>query len=371
MKILHVIISTEIGGAQKSLYRLILNDKQNDHTVISLTRIEKIGLKMIQDQFQIFSINMNGYFEFYKIFKLIYLMHKTKPDIIQTWMYDADLLAGTIAKLMGFKKIFWNIRSNNYVINKDISKRTTRLKAKVCSYLSKIIPLKIISNSRQSIDVHSTIGYDINKFLLIPNGFDTDIFKPIPKARIKIRRVLKIKDDEIVLGSIGRYDSTKGYFYLIDSLSALNKENIRFKVILIGNKINQGNKDLMKKIKENNLENRVFLLGEKNNIPYYLNAFDIFILSSNSEAFPNILGEAMSSAIPCISTDVGDVRSILGNYGFFVPTNNFIKMARAIKKVMSLSIETRAKIGLKCRERIEKNYSIYQTVKKYQSAYKC
>ena len=135
--------------------------------------MQKNGIKVV-------SLNMKKNFMIiFKMFRLFLILKKLKPDIIQTWMYHSDFLGGIIGRLAGVKNIFWNVTSTNYVTNKSSSKLSTRIIAKLCSYLSKFIPKKIITCSHEAIRVHTLIGYDKTKFVLIPNGFDTEFLSLI------------------------------------------------------------------------------------------------------------------------------------------------------------------------------------------------
>ena len=92
---------------------------------------------------------------------------------------------------------------------------------------------------------------------------------------------------------------------------------------------------MVNEIKKLNLTNNIKLLGTKKNIPQIMNALDIHVLSSISEAFPNVIVEAMACKTPCIATDVGDCRFIIGKSGWVVPHKNSLKLSIAIEKALS------------------------------------
>jgi len=117
----------------------------------------------------------------------------------------------------------------------------------------------------------------------------------------------------------------KNYEFFFECLSEL-KENYKFrkfKVLMVGNQINNKNVDLINLIKKNNLSEEIQLLDEIEDMPKFYNRVDLNILtSSHGEAFPNVIAESMSCETPCLSTDIGDAKKIIGNYGWIVSQNN-------------------------------------------------
>ena len=133
------------------------------------------------------------------------------------------------------------------------------------------------------------------------------------------RDKLKISQDAFIIGHVASYDPLKDQNTLIESFNILNQQHFNFTAILIGKNLDNDNHDLVDIIGEKSLSSRIRLLGTRNDIPAVMNGIDLFILSSISEAFPNVLNEAMACGTPCVSTDVGDAALILGDTGWIVP----------------------------------------------------
>lgn len=109
------------------------------------------------------------------------------------------------------------------------------------------------------------------------------------------------------------------------------------------------------------------MLGQRNDIPDIMCAIDLYIMPSFSEAFPNVLSEAMLCETPCISTDVGDAKYIVGNTGWIVPIRDPIAIADAYEKAFN-SWQDRKKWKNRqrnCRKHIKDNYSIEKMVVNY------
>ena len=118
--------------------------------------------------------------------------------------------------------------------------------------------------------------------------------------------------------------------------------------------------------KTNLLESSI-LLGEIKNVEKIVTNFDILAITSRSEGFPNTLGEAMSYSIPCVSTDVGDCKNIIGDTGIIVKSLKPKDIAEGWKKIYKMSLKKRTALGKKARNRIANNFSIKKTVEDYKS----
>jgi glycosyltransferase involved in cell wall biosynthesis len=96
---------------------------------------------------------------------------------------------------------------------------------------------------------------------------------------------------------------------------------------------------------------------------------DLFILSSQAEAFPNVLAEAMATGLPCITTDAGDARNIVEDTELVVPIGDYVKLSSIADKIINLKDSERLQIGNKLLCRVRENYSIQAMVKSYEGAY--
>ena len=130
-------------------------------------------------------------------------------------------------------------------------------------------------------------------------------------------------------------------------------------MVLVGTNLDNNNHDLVSLLDKKDLNNHVHLLGRRDDIPTIMNGIDIFVLSSISEAFPNVLNEAMACATPCVTTDVGDAAIIVGNTGWVVPKKNPSALMESIleavdeKKFHNIAWLQRKDA---CRKRIVENF---------------
>ncbi len=368
MRVLHIISGLGDGGAEAILYRLCKFDKETNHSVISLMSEQKYGPMLREIGVDVYTLgNTNRKIKFSSLIKLYKLINQLKPDVVQTWMYHADFIGGVVARLVGIKNIVWGVHHTTLVRGK--SKPLTVLIAKINAFLSHFVPKKIIYCAEMSRKTQESIGFKKNKGVVIPNGYDVDDYTPNERFGLKFRNEMKIPDNKFVIGHVGRYDPQKDQNTLIRAFAFLKKRHFDFNAVVIGTNLDNKNEELLRLIKDNELTDCVSLLGRRSDIPSVMNGIDLFVLSSAfGEAFPNVLNEAMACGTPCIATDIGDSRSIIGDTGWITPIKDPLVIANAIIEAAEEKLSNKVswlRREKACRERIVENFSIQKMVKKY------
>ena len=362
MKIVHIITSLGDGGAEHTLFKICKNDNRNKHIVISFKKYGKYFSLLNKLGIEVHCLNAN-FFSIHKFFFLIKLLKSLKPDIVQTWLVHADFIGSIAARLAGIKKILWNVRYSNIEIEK--SKFTTILIIKILAKLSYIIPEKIIIVSKKAKKIYEIKEYDKRKLKFIPNGYDLSILKVSKNKKLNFQKKIKIKKRIPLIGYVARYDPLKDHFNLLNALSLIRLKGKDFFCILVGSNINK-NKVLINEIKKLKLDNYISLLGPVNNVSKIMNLLDIHVQSSYSEGFPNVVAEAMAHKTPCVVTNVGDSSYIVGKTGWVVPSNDSVKLAKAIETAFN-EIGTK-NWNKKCNEarvRIKQKFSLSKMIKSY------
>lgn len=365
--VVHIITGLNDGGAEAALFRLCSVNREYSHHVISLMDKGKYGEKFESLGISVDILNMpQGRVNVSGLYKLFKLLRILKPEVVQTWMYHADLLGGVIARLAGIKNISWGIHHSN--LNPGEAKKSTIYIARLCSILSYVIPRNIICCAEKSVKVHSELGYCKSKLKVIYNGYDLNAFNIDSEDRELVRREFNINDNMLLLGMVSRFHPFKDHKTLVKALGILKESNINFKCILVGQGMTEGNGDLNTWFNESDVSNNMILAGTRNDIAKIMNALDLHILSSSSEAFPNVLNEAMACGTLCVTTDVGDAAFIVGNYGWVSPSKQPQKLAEAIFSALEVkesSPEKWQNLKLQARTRIKDNFTIDTMVKKY------
>lgn len=369
MRIVHIITGLSTGGAEMSLYRLLSKLSPNYILhVISLTTIGEVGNRIQELGVPVESLNINPNMPNpLSILQLAQKLKELQPDIVHTWLYHADLIGGLAAKLASVPNLTWAIRNSDLSVDK--TKWTTRAVVKICARLSRQIPDKIISCSHTARDIHVALGYDESRFVVIPNGFDLASFRPDYAARCEVRQELGIPAEAPVIGLVARLDLQKNHQGFFEAAGILHASNPNVNFLLAGKDIVRNNSTVDAWVRNAGVENVTHLLGLRNDIPRLTATFDIATSSSWGEAFPNVVGEAMACAVPCVVTDVGDSAYIVGNTGIVVKPGDMRGLADAWSKLLALSPNGIQEIGQLARRRVADYFEINNVVAQYEALY--
>lgn len=367
-QIIHVITGLADGGAEAMLYRLVMRDNDHQHVVVSMMDQSKYGPLLEAAGVEVVCLGMpQGRLTLKGVIRLWQLLQRKNPPVVQTWMYHADLVGGTIAYLVNVPRIIWGI--HNTTLDSKKSRLSTRIVAKLNAWLSRWVPTLIVCCAERSREVHRVLGYTNKKMIAIPNGYDLTKFRPDTDARKILRMDWGVNASTPVVGMVGRFDPNKDHENLLRALGILKRRGVQFRAVLVGKDMDSNNAQISEWVTKNCLRDQVLMLGQRSDIPSVMNALDVHVLSSSAEAFPNVLAEAMACGTPCVTTDVGDASVIVDDTGWVVPTMSAEALADAIENALILRRDNSVRwsqIQRLARERIESNFSIEIVLKKYQ-----
>lgn len=365
-QVVHIITGLESGGAESMLYKLTSyrDASKYQYTVISLTGEGIYGSRMRELGIHVISLHMGKK----GMFKGLYQAQKILRDafVVQGWLYHGNLVALILTMFYDVRKLIWGIRQTD--ISYEHNKKSTMHLARVLSYVS-FIPDVILSNSMTGIESHVDVGYNKKKFKQIKNGFEVSNYALNEKMNQELRKAYHL-ENTLILGHVARFDAQKDQDTLFKALKIVkSKFNKPWKLVCLGIGMTEDNQDLIAMLKENELLDDVILLGVKQNISDFMSLFDLFVLSSLGEGFPNVIGEAMSAETPCVATNVGECKEIIGDTGLVVEPKNPLILADALLKLMLLSHKERLDLGILARRRILETYDMMKVVKDYESYY--
>jgi glycosyltransferase involved in cell wall biosynthesis len=370
IRICHIIVALDdLGGAERMLARLLnVNPESNDKKlVLVLCRAGSLGDQLRSKGILVHELNMKSFLDIPHIhIQLKKVISSFKPDVVQTWMYHADLLGSLAAFFSGYKNIVWGIRRTSLSLS---DKKSTFLVMKLCALLSYWIPKKIISVAEAGKHAHVSAGYSESRMVVIPNGFDFVNLTATTAQRTALRKECNFLDDELVVGCVGRFHHAKGQDNFVEAAAivALSHENVKF--LMVGKDCSIHNTILMGWINKHNLQDRFALLGERHDVPVCLAAMDIFCMPSRTEGFPNGLGEAMAMGLPCVATDVGDTAFLAGGTVTLVPAQDEQALAFGLLEVIALPEEQRKNIGKRSKERVMTEFSIEKAYERFNAVY--
>jgi|APMI01.1.fsa_nt_gi glycosyltransferase involved in cell wall biosynthesis len=368
--IVHIITGLDQGGAESMLHKLVRAARQASpglrQTVVSLTTSGCVGPRIQADGIDVVSLNMRQH-PLRALMRLHRLLRELpRETVVQTWMYHADLIGGLVARLAGRQRVFWNVRQAT-VARRDVGPRTYWV-IRLAARLSGLLPRRIVTNAAAAVAVHEAAGYSAARFVVIGNGFDTQAFGPDMGRRQAFRAQHGIGDDEFLVGNVARFDVQKDLATFVRMAGRVAEQMPNARFLIAGSGVPEA-ESLTREIAQAGLSGRFILLDRQADVPALMNGLDVFCLSSRSEGFPNVLGEAMASAIPCVTTACGDAGAVLGEPEFVSPIEDPDRLAASVLKIGAMASTQRHDMGAALRRRIQTSFSTEAVWKTYLELY--
>lgn len=358
-KILFLIRSLNYGGAERQLVALSKGLHERGHKVVVAVFYQSGPLERDLHEAGVSVIILDKHkrwdvFPF--LLRLVRLIRCEKPDIVHGYLPVPNLLTILLKPLFPPIKMVWGVRASNM----DLSQydRLSRFLFRIECFFSRFADI-IIVNSNAGKEYHQKHGFPGKKMVVIPNGIDTEIFKPDAEARNRIRAEWGIKEDEILIGLVARLDPMKDHPTFLRAASILARERGDVRFMCIGDGPESYKTELQRLSDKLGLENTLIWAGTRVDMPSVYSALDIATSSSYGEGFPNVIGEAMACGVPCVVTDVGDSAWIVGETGVVVPYKN----PEALKSGWKICLtKDRNELGSKARFRTMKYFDVGQLV---------
>jgi len=374
IKVLHLITSFGLGGAETNLWRLAcrmdrsrfsntivtMRDVTPEHGIVESTP-ENAGVPL-------YSLAMRRATpDPLSIVRLVRIIRRVDPHILQTWLYHADLLGLFVGQMTRVPAIAWNLRCSSV----DMSEYSwvSRCVRSSLVLLSRF-PDVVLANSLSGLRFHETLGYRPRKWILIPNSIDVEKFRPDPDASGRLRYSLGIGPDKLIVGLVARFDPMKDHKNFIESAALLTRDHPGAHFVLVGRGASQENPQIRQLIESTGVAERFHLLGLRDDVNRIVPGFTIACsASAYGEGFSNAIGESMACGIPCVVTDVGDSAMLVGDTGEVVPPRNPQAFARACKALLDMTPEQRRNLGLCARRSVQEAFSLPSVVSRYERLY--
>jgi len=292
------------------------------------------------------------------VLRLARIIRKWQPDVVHSHMVHANLLARIVRPLAPFPVLICSAR--NIDEGGRLREFLYRLTDPLCDLTTQV--------SQAGLERYVRVGaVPRHKIRYIPNGVDTERFKPNPEGRLKVRRELGVNG--FVWLAVGRFDPQKDYPNMLQAFARVVRERSDTALLIAGD--GPLRKAMESMALDLGISEYVRFLGIRRDVPQLMNAADAYVMSSSWEGMPNVLLEASATGLPIVATDVGGNREIVleGTTGFLVPPGNPEALALAMVHLMSLPEEKRLAMGRKARELVVERFSLEKVVDLWEALY--
>jgi glycosyltransferase involved in cell wall biosynthesis len=355
---MHVIGGLGVGGAERMLERLVVAQREAglaQSLVMSLTGTGVIGARLREAGFEVRALGARSVVEWpIAVARVAWTITRWQPDILQTWLYHADLVGGMAGRLARHRaKVVWNIRCSEFPAGLMMA-GLIAANARASTRLSD----SIICCGEVARKIHIAKGYDAARMVVIPNGFVIDHW-PLAQGTAQNCHFV----------AIGRDDPVKGFDLFIRAAAKVAPAMPRARFALHGRGVD-ANPAYRTLIARAGLTGVCELHGETDDVSGVLRGAQVFVSASHHEGFPNVVAEAMLTGLPVVATDAGDSALILGEAGRIVPPGDVGALAAAMLDLARMSPEERAQIGHAGRERILQHFDIGRIAQTYAGHYR-
>ena len=361
MKIVFLVRSLNYGGAERQLTLLSKGLRQRGHDVVVVVFYSggPLEKELVDAQVRVRPLNKRGRWEVFGfLIRLIQVLREERADILHGYLHDANLMTMIPKFLTLCTKVVWGVRCSHIDLRQY--DWLAWVEFKVNCWLS-ILPDAIIANSHVGRDYHLALGYPAEKTVVIPNGIDTERFRPNPLARRRIREEWGIKEQEELIGLVGRLDPMKDHPIFIEAAALLAKRRSEIRFVCVGGGPDEYRAELQRHAKQVGLEDRLLWVGIREDMPAVYTALDIAVSSSYGEGFANVIGEAMACGVPCVVTNVGDSARVVADLGEVVPPKDPAALRDAIERLLDQKPHTPAQVRLRIVEGLSAEAMVVNT----------
>lgn len=286
--------------------------------------------------------------------RLCRLAREFRPKTVWGFAQEPNLLALAAGRAAG-SGVVWGIRrSTRHLPWRDLPALCSFFFAAAASRLANTV----VYNSEAGRKAYTARGYSRTNAIVIHNGFDTKHFSPSSALREKTRGEWKVAPRDILIGIVGRLHPVKDHPRFIEAAALARLQNPSLRFVCVGPGSEPFRRELEALAERKGLGSNLFFVGELTNMPAAYNALDALVLCSKEEGFPNVIGEAMSCGIPCVTTDVGDASVLVGEAGITVKADSAAALADSICEMLSGGRVALAARGHAARQRILEHFSL-------------
>jgi glycosyltransferase involved in cell wall biosynthesis len=306
MKILHVNWSGALGGAENFALRLAKSQRDAGHdiTLMYMSKSYPIGKQAISSGINIIECNMKNGYDFANFAKFIHFIKKGKYDVIHNHN-GAPIL--NLAKIFSHSSIFINHNHGTRFRNGKQRKLNILLWNK---FTYNLFDHHIANSESTKKIILSNYQILANKMSVLYNGIQLDNFRPT-RDKMSIKKEFGLSNTDKIVGIIARLVPAKGVDKFVEVAAQVTKVLINARFFVVGD--GESRVELEEKVTKLNLRTKVVFTGARTDIANLLSIFDVFLLTSNWEAFGMVLLEAMAIGVPIVAFAVDAISEVVNN----------------------------------------------------------
>ncbi|MEG4320539.1 MULTISPECIES: glycosyltransferase [unclassified Microcoleus] len=352
--VVFLIRDLNYGGAQRQLVTLVkgLNKQSFDVIVLCFYRGGPLEKELKDNEIPLICLEKRERWDIFGFFwRLFQHLKHIQPDVLHGYLGESNVLTIFLKPLFPSTKMIWGIRGSN--TDPDLYGWLGRVLSQLESLLSPFAD-SIIVNSHAGKTYYLTHGFPSDKMVVIPNGLDTKRFQPDSEARAKVRAEWKISENTILIGLVGRLNPMKDHPNFLKAAALICKQRQDVHFVCVGTGLENYAQELYELTSKLGINERVIWAGARPDMPAVHNALDIATsASAYGEGFANVIGEAMACGVPCVVTDVGDSKWIVGDAGVVVAPSNAQALFAGWLEILQMN---REKLSIMARTRIKENF---------------
>lgn len=376
--ILHLIPTLASGGAERQLVNVVGNTSPDefDHLVCTLNEPSFYAPLIRNSGYEIRALGTTGKHPWMSgAAKFISVIREYQPDLINTWLYDANI-TGRIAKLRGNFKIpiVVSLQSTDYEPETISAGKWSPQKVKVLKLIDKTTinltkPYFVACSRFVQDSFVRRLEINKSKIRVLYNFVNPDSLKCEDDAPQNIRQELNIPLDAFVYLNLGRLSPEKNQARLLEAFAQILPSVPKAFLVIVGAGALEN--DLKNLANSLQIEHRVRFAGRREDVGACLEMADVFVFPSLFEGLPLSLIEAMFKRLPCVAGDIEVMREVITDEskGLLVNPYKSEEIAQAMIRLCE-DAELRRRIGENGWREAEQNFNAKKAVVGWESFYR-
>lgn len=358
MTILFLTRTLAAGGAERQLTLLANGLRARGHTVVvAMFYGGGILENELQEGIEVVDLQKHSRWRNWGfLVRSIRLVRRIRPDVLHGYGAGPNLLASFLSVFCARAQAVWGIRAAQIDLSgHDALPRVLHRLEPVFSRSASLI----IANSTAGLLHAAAKGFPRDRLVMVNNGIDTDRFRPDVEGGRRLRSSWNVPEGAPLIGLVARLDPMKDHATFLHAAAIIRRDEPAARFVCVGRTNDRELVPLAQLSRALNIENVLTWAGERSDLAGVYSSLTVSCLTSTTEAFPNVVCEAMACGTPCVVTDVGDAAIIVEKRSQVVPSSDAEALARA---VISLLSTERNKPDMDARRSIVERFSLRRLV---------